>query len=73
MSFADTVVTVSQDGKKLGEVIGCMGGGIVVHVGERHWFLDAREIWRLAVEADETYQRRATDPQPPFTHRKGIP
>ena len=52
-------VTVSEDGKEIGLVAGCMGGGICVSIGGRQWYLDAMELFiavrKLDTEYEETY------------------
>lgn len=62
--YQDCSVEVSEDGRKLGTVIGCMGGFLEVHIelGAGHsevWRLDPRDVWRIVTTAAERARARA--------------
>lgn len=56
-------VNDAKTGKRLGRVAGCIGGGIEVIVGDRHWKIDVMSLWRAVEEMDRVYD--ANTPKPP--------
>lgn len=58
-SFSDTtaVVSDSETGEKLGEVVGVVGGGIEINDSrtQQAWIITAQEIWNAHTTWKETH------------------
>ena len=55
MTFSDTSVKASQDGKTVGEVLGCLGGGVEFRLtgDKRTWYASAKDMMFAFFEALE--------------------
>jgi len=51
MGFDPTII--SRNGVELGRVGPCMGGGVMVVIGQRQWYVSDKELWLVVAEADE--------------------
>lgn len=47
MKFGDTTMDVTADGKKLGSVAACIGGGVEMQdsTTQETWTMDFRDLW----------------------------
>jgi hypothetical protein len=61
ITLGDTKTNIvnTETNKKLGHVIACLGGGIEIVVGKRHWRLAPLELWKAVQKADESYRKAA--------------
>jgi hypothetical protein len=53
-TFADTTVSMKRDGKPIGEVSGCVGGGVqLTHIDHPHqtWRVSPEALWEAFVAA----------------------
>ena len=56
MRIADCMATLKEDdGREVGKVAACIGGGFQISVGKRDWFLGVLELFTLVQKLDEAY------------------
>lgn len=63
MSIVDCDVNILEGKKQIGEVLGCMGGGVEFKVegDDRTWFVSAIDLWKSFHGEYKEYLKDQTD------------